>query len=604
MFLPNGLRNNLILMAVLMVCVPTLAIGYFVEVEGREALLLEKEKKLFGVTRLLDDALGNDFSLYAHLPRDERIQALNAHLSSKTEHIARAFSGIGAGYYHRELDAIITYAPDQQYREKVGITIDEEHQGRAVMRDKQPVLASGKQVRGHILNAMIPIEREGKTIGYIWANELSEDISQQAQAMDMKIMTVLIIGLLISLVLIIQFSHRFSAGIEMITRKLAYLPRDLNTRLPAMWGELGEIAHSVNRLAQALGESKTLNELIIENAADGVIAVDKNGCVTMMNPVAEEITGYQQHELLGQPYYARIFAETGYLSPVLDTLEKGTQHVALEVSFPSRHRTIELSVTSSQIYNASNELVGALVIFSDLTARKEVQRRMAQAERLATLGELMAGVAHEVRNPLTAIKGYAQILQERETQPEQLEYIQIILKEIQSINRVIQQLLDFARPQTNRWQKASLNRLIQECLILIKTKGVEARIAINSELDNSLEEIEVDGELLKQVILNILINAVQSISARGEITITTRRQGEAHQAVTVKDSGCGISAQSKDKIFDPFYTTKPAGTGLGLAISHRIINAHHGDIIIESELNQGTAFTLVLPVRQNREPSA
>lgn len=300
----------------------------------------------------------------------------------------------------------------------------------------------------------------------------------------------------------------------------------------------------------------------------------------------------------------QLFAETAFFSPVLDTLRRGTQHVALEISFPGRHRMIELSVTSSQIHNASNELLGALVIFSDLTARKEMQRRMAQAERLATLGELMAGVAHEARNPLTAIKGYAQILRDREQSPEQLEYIQIILKEIDPINRVIQQLLDFARPPTSRWQLASINRLIQDCLILIKTKGVEARIHITTCLEPELEDIEADSELLKQVILNILINAVQAIQAKGEITITTCRSGTGHQAMIIRDSGCGIEPRHKAKIFDPFYTTKASGTGLGLAISQRIISAHQGDIVIESEPHQGTTFSLILPVRQQPDATA
>ncbi|MES0253796.1 PAS domain-containing protein, partial [Citrobacter freundii] len=263
-----------------------------------------------------------------------------------------------------------------------------------------------------------------------------------------------------------------------------------------------------------------LNDLIIENAADGVIAIDRQGDVTTMNPAAEVITGYQRHELVGQPY-SMLFDNTQFYSPVLDTLEHGTEHVALEISFPGRDRTIELSVTTSRIHNTHGEMIGALVIFSDLTARKETQRRMAQAERLATLGELMAGVAHEVRNPLTAIRGYVQILRQQTGDPIHQEYLSVVLKEIDSINKVIQQLLEFSRPRHSQWQQVSLNALVEETLVLVQTAGVQARIDFISELDNELSPINADRELLKQVLLNILINAVQAISARGKIRIRT-----------------------------------------------------------------------------------
>lgn len=133
--------------------------------------------------------------------------------------------------------------------------------------------------------------------------------------------------------------------------------------------------------------------------------------------------------------------------------------------------------------------------------------------------------------------------------------------------------------------------------MLIKTKGVEARIDFDVILDHSLDAIDADGEMLKQVLLNLLINAVQSISARGQITISTQAVGQDKQMIKIQDDGCGISDDIKAKIFTPFYTTKPSGTGLGLSISQRIITSHDGDITLESQPNQGTTFTIVLPVR-------
>ncbi|RFT01787.1 MULTISPECIES: two-component system sensor histidine kinase AtoS [Edwardsiella] len=599
---PRRLRNQMILMAILMVIVPTLSIGYIVEIEGRSAVLAEKEKKLAAVVQLLDQALGERLDSFAALPRAERIRALNVELSPITEHITQAFPGIGAGYYSKTLDAIITYAPFTLYQSNVGVTIAADHPGREVMRSDIPLVFSGRQVRGDILNSMRPIRRDGEVTGYIWANELTQDIHRQARQMDLRIMAALATGLLCSLLLIVLFSRRFSANIDIITEGLSTLAHKTPAPLPELPGELGQISRSVNALAQTLRETKTLNDLIIENAADGVIAIDRLGAVTTINPAAEAITGYTLDELVGQPY-AALFSDSHFASPVLDTLAHGTAHLAQEVSFPARHRTIELSVTTSRIHNPHGELMGALVIFSDLTARKETQRRLAQTERLATLGELMAGVAHEVRNPLTAIRGYVQIIRSQTALPAHQEYLSVVLKEIDSINKVIQQLLDFSRPRQSQWQRVSLNALIEEALILVQTSGVQARVAFHCALDRTLPAIVADRELLKQVLLNILINAVQAISARGEIRIRTWQPTPAQQAVAIEDSGCGIDIALQKKIFDPFFTTKASGTGLGLALSQRIINAHRGDIDVVSTPGGGSTFILTLPLNPPESPA-
>ncbi|HDO1322124.1 TPA: two-component system sensor histidine kinase AtoS [Aeromonas veronii] len=599
---PRRLRNQMILMATLMVIVPTLLTGYLVETEGRAAVLSEKEKNLSAVVHLLDEALGERFNHYSQLARDERIRALNAELSPITERITQAFPGIGAGYYSKVLDAIITYAPSAQHQKNIGITIALEHPGREVMRTNTPMVFSGRQVRGDILNSMIPIERHGEVIGYIWANERTEDIRRQVWQMDVKIIAVLAAGFCCSLLLIVLFSRHFSTNIDIITEGLSMLVQQPLTQLPDLPGDLGKISRSVNSLARTLRETKTLNDLIIENAADGVIAIDRQGVVTTMNPAAEAITGYKQHSLVGQPY-ATLFADPHFSSPVLDTLAHGTEHLAQEVSFPAHDRTIELSVTTSRIHNANGELIGALVIFSDLTARKDTQRRLAQTERLATLGELMAGVAHEVRNPLTSIRGYVQIIRQQTTLPVHQEYLSIVLNEIDSVNKVIQQLLDFSRPRQSQWLQVNINALIEETLILVQTSGIQARIVFNTEFDTTLPMIVADRELLKQVIMNILINAVQAIGTCGEIHIRTSQYASTQLAITIEDSGCGIDIALQKKIFDPFFTTKASGTGLGLALSQRIVNAHQGDIIVTSMPGCGATFTLILPFNPQEDSS-
>lgn len=365
-YCPFSLRDKLILMAIILVTVPTLIIGYFVETEGRAALLQEKRNKLYSVARLLEQSLDKEYELGASLPRERRLALISEKLYPEAEVITATFPGVGAGYYHRELDGIVTYSPRALYGNKIGTTITDEHPGKRVLATGVPEIGWGSQVRGNIMNAMIPIKRDGKIIGYVWANELTDDIDRQALAMDIKVLSVISLGIVFSLLIIIWFFRHFSRDIHAIKNGLSDLSRNLNTHLPMMKGEMGEISDSVNTLAQALREMKTLNELIIESAADGVIAVDINGCVTMINPAAEDITGYLQRDMYGK-YYGDIFSGRDFSSPVLDTLNLGIEHVSLEIEYPAKDRIIQINVSTSQIRNAAGELIGALVIFKDLT---------------------------------------------------------------------------------------------------------------------------------------------------------------------------------------------------------------------------------------------
>lgn len=596
--LPRTLRSRMICLAVFMVFLPILVISYLVEEQGKDALLNEKKNKLLSITHLLDQSLGDDFSLFSYLLRQDRITALNNMLTERTEVITRDFPRVGAGFYNKELDAIITYAPKKLYGNKVGVSIDESHPGRIAMETGITQIKLGTQVRGDILNVMLPIRRDGKIIGYIWANESSNDINKQTWAMDASIISVSIAGLMSSLLLIISFSRRLSRDVDMIKQRLSKLPFDLNTKLPPLAGEMEGIADKINHLSYALKEAKTLNELIIESAADGMISIDIHGRIIMCNPAASTITGYSFNELFNKSY-ADIFEKEGFHSPLLDTLKRGVEHIGIEVSYPAKDHILQIKASSSQLRNADEEIIGALVTFTDLTEQKEMQRHMAQAERLATLGELMASVAHEVRNPLTAISGFVQYLKEGERDLQRIEYIDIILHEVRSINSVIQQLLNLSHVHPQIFHKSSINKIIRDSLILVQTNGLTSRVDFNIHLDDRVPDVDVDASSLKQVFLNLLINAVQAIKARGEITISTVQSAIDKIEITIEDNGVGMNDDIKKKIFMPFFTTKPLGTGLGLSIVQRIINEHGGHIVIESCMNYGTKVIITLPMIRN-----
>ena len=214
-------------------------------------------------------------------------------------------------------------------------------------------------------------------------------------------------------------------------------------------------------------------------------------------------------------------------------------------------------------------------------------------------GELMASVAHEVRNPLTAISGFVQYLKESEQDQQRIEYIDIILHEVRSINNVIQQLLNLSHVHSQIFHKSSINKIIRDSLILIQTNGLTSRVDFNIHLDEQIPDIDVDACSLKQVFLNLLINAVQAITARGEITVSTIQSAIDKVEINIEDTGVGMNEEVQTKIFMPFFTTKALGTGLGLSIVQRIINEHRGDIVIKSRMNYGTKVIITLPMIRN-----
>ena len=210
----------------------------------------------------------------------------------------------------------------------------------------------------------------------------------------------------------------------------------------------------------------------------------------------------------------------------------------------------------------------------------------------------MAGIAHEIRNPLAAVRGFVQYLQSDLPRNEQNEYIDIILKEVDSINQVIQQLLDFSVPSKNYYVSAQINTLIEEVLVLVNSSHRSNNISIALCLDHQLPALYVDKELIKQALLNLLINAIQAIKDKGVIEITTLLStNQKYQLIRIKDNGEGIKPELLEKIFTPFFTTKISGTGLGLPMVQKIIASHKGHITIKNNKNaSGVTVELAIPV--------
>ena len=598
-FSVRSLRHRLILTSLLVVLLPILIVGGVLEHQGRRALIQEKQNKLFTIARILDFELGpGGFdALIVDLSSDWRdrtaaIAHLNAKLEAVTDLVAQAEEGIGVGYYSRRLDAIITYGPSPQYNSTIGQRIAPSHPGRTVMATGQPDIEFGSLVRGNVLNAMWPIVRDGEVTGYIWANEFTEAVERQQSVIDRAVLFSGLGGLLVALLIIQTTSRSLSNDVGAIVTGLQAMKRDLHTAIPPLRDELGAIVDAINAMAKDLLNARSLTENIMASVADGIVAIDVDGNITAFNPAAEQIYAVSADMVIGRPYHELFVDGTDMISVLLDTLETGQTHIGVTLTIPRGDPSLKITASSSVLRDGDGNRIGAVVVLKDVSERDRLMVQVMQADRLAALGELTAGIAHEIRNPLTSIRGFMQYLAESKSTRDWQEYGPLIIRQVDSLNHIISELLDFGRPRPPRIGRVRLNQIAKEMVFLAQGRS---EACVDLDLGDDVPEIDADGEALKQALLNLIINALQAIDDDGRVVITTRRHGEDKVMVTVRDNGIGLPPQNLEKVFDPFFSTKPEGTGLGLAMVHRIINSHDGSITLDSEEGKGTVVTILLP---------
>jgi two-component system sensor histidine kinase HydH len=247
------------------------------------------------------------------------------------------------------------------------------------------------------------------------------------------------------------------------------------------------------------------------------------------------------------------------------------------------------------------EDLGQVLLLRDLTPIKSLQRAVAHNQRLAAVGRLAGGVAHEIRNPLSSIKGFATYFKER-SQPtdEAAEMAAILIQEVERLDRVVGQLLDFSRPTKPNRRAVAVRAFLETAFKRIGPAAAEKGVSLDLRVGPDADTFVLDPDLIHQALLNLYLNALEAMPQGGRLTVTADLANRAtHLLIGVRDTGCGISIDGVNQIFDPYFTTKSTGTGLGLAIVHNIVEAHGGEIHVESDPGRGTLFRLSLPLMGN-----
>lgn len=353
------------------------------------------------------------------------------------------------------------------------------------------------------------------------------------------------------------------------------------------------LAQDYRSVRRALQEMRTYTQHVVESMADGLLSVDVQGRITTVNPQACQLLALSAPELEGRSF-ADIFSRTSLtLDPVLT---RGLPLEEREITWALPNgEAIPLAASVTALTGDQGEVQGAVVLLRDLRTVKALQQRVERTERLAALGRLAAGVAHEIRNPLGAIRGLVQYFQATwKDDAEQRVYLEVIVREVDRLNRVVSDLVEFARPREPQRERHDLGEIVRHAATLVQADVRAKGIEIVHDLDATQLPLLIDRDLVLQALLNVLLNAIEAMEAGGRLTIhLADRAGWAELAV--QDTGGGIPPEHLGRLFDPFFTTKQRGTGLGLAIAHSIIQAHDGEIVVDSAQGQGTTVTIRLP---------
>lgn len=360
---------------------------------------------------------------------------------------------------------------------------------------------------------------------------------------------------------------------------------------------------------------EAFNRNIIQSLDSGLLTVDREGRINFLNRTAERILHRKEEELRNQTIY-NIFPKIG------EVIEEMRNKTSQELPEYQRYETILADGDGRKIYlgfsispltNAEGETIGHTLIFQDITRFKEMEEQMKRFDRMAAIGSLAAGLAHEIRNPLASLSGSIQMLKsELSLDESQNHLMEIILRESERLNALISDFLLFAQPPQTRLQSVEIEKILVETLELF-THSPSCHEGIRVIWPNArrIGKVSVDPDQIRQVFWNLLINASQSLSNGGEIRIHLEKGNPSlwrnplpfsspkfttqWVKISIEDTGVGIPPEEKEKIFEPFYTTKENGTGLGLSIVHKIIENHKGSIRVESEVGKGSTFTIFLP---------
>ena len=368
-----------------------------------------------------------------------------------------------------------------------------------------------------------------------------------------------------------------------------------------------ELARNFVKLQQAQADStreRDRLDLIIENVGHPIVVCDSAGNFILFNRRAELL--FEERMSFRPAAQAAVRTNavklTSFISGLASASETGRQ-AEIELIDPENSRLLPMEITAREVLDPTGQVTAVVSILHDLTEIRELERRrveqqLFESEKLAAVGRLAASIAHEVNNPLEAIKNALYLMESGSEGDKNSRFLEIARKETERVSHIIRQMLGFAR-RSGEVDWVDVNQLIEETLVLLEKKMRQLRIKVIRDFDESLPKVRARADQLRQVVLNLIINAQQAIQGGGEITISTSRYEQALQPsilIQLSDTGVGINEDDLNRIFEPFFSSGKKGTGLGLWVTQDIVRQHGGRIEVTSGVGRGTVFTIILQV--------
>lgn len=539
------------------------------------------------------------------LPKVSAVKPLSSGVRQAFNEINRLYPGVELGYYSIEHQAIIIGNLPGDLSISEAFSLQQQNWFNQVVKSRQrTIIQAGTGETGR-LEGYAPVIKAGKVLGVVWAKEDLDEILGEIERSRRNAYGIMVIGLLVGVGGTALFVNGFVEGVKGIKTGLEKLKGDLHYVLPESPGEIGEISASINNLSDELLKMRSYTEIILDSIDEGILAVNEAGRVIIINDAAVHLLGLDNANALGQEFTA-VLGEGELAEMLWSTLgqEKGLRDQKLSLTLAARGQ-MELLAGTSVLRDYRGKFLGVALTVRDITEREKLLRIFRRNERLSALGTLVAGVAHEIRNPLTAIRGYVQfwMKKSREQQPSE-KSLQTINREINRLNDLVEKLLYFARPGKARMAFHDINQILVRVLTFVQEIN-QVSVEVGTHFAAELPPVYCDRDQIERVFNNIVFNACQAMPQGGKLSVESRYEAQADVVrVAIRDTGEGIPAENLSALFNPFFTTKAKGTGLGLAIAHEIVRTHGGDIEVSSIEDEGSEFVIILPRMGTGDPGS
>jgi signal transduction histidine kinase len=461
-----------------------------------------------------------------------------------------------------------------------------------------------------VYDVRLPIQREGQPFGEIRVGISTVFLKNEVQPQLSRAIGFSVVAVLLSLALAAGVSNIALRPLEAIGRRLdqmtAEVPDITPEPDPKTTDEYGIVNTKIDRLGRQIRDVKEVFSALKENLdqimgalQDGLVLFTSDARVVLVSTSAERFIGLPRGKILGNPV-EDVFSDSNKLGRiVLDAF-------ALQQPIPQREielengRRIQIAL---DFIAERGERIGALLTMRDAESVRRIENEIELSRRLAAIGRLTSGVAHEVKNPINAIVVHLELLREKmlAVDPDTHRHLDIIGREIHRLDRVVQTLVDFNRPVELRLCDLDLRRLTEDVVLLSSPEAARQGVTVETDFASEALSVRADGDLLKQALLNVVLNGVQAMSDGGTLSIVARREDGA-AVIEVHDQGGGIAPEIHDKVFNLYFTTKRAGSGIGLAMSYRVMQLHNGALDFVTEMGRGTTFRLLLPLTAAPDP--